>query len=207
MAIEMTELQERFDAEQAKGYRGATVDPNPNSAYSQETDPMTSPRAPRHGSNFLHIDEFADPNNPEIDNIHGRSGLSEADIEAAGQVSDTITVAADATGTTGQTTVEPDRAPFDGVVEAATLTPTETITGDATNYRTFTLRNVTKGENLGSVTTEATKTGGTAYPLTLDGTPDVSEGDELSVVETVAGTGVAHAGATVSVTFQQTDTA
>lgn len=207
MAIEMTELQERFDAEQAKGYRGATVDPNPNSAYSQETDPMTSPRAPRHGSNFLHIDEFADPNHPDIDEIHGRAGLSDEDIEAAGQVTITDTIPAQADADTVQTTELDDVAPFDGVVEAASFTPAETITGDATNNRVFTLRNVSKGEDLGAVTTVATKTADVAAALTLDGTPTVSEGDELSVIETVGGTGVAHDGGTISVTFQQTDTA
>ncbi len=206
MTIDMSALQERFDEEQAKGYRGARVDPNPNSAYSQETDPMTSPRAPRHGETFLHIDEYADPNNPYIDDIHTRAGLSDEDIEAAGQVTITGAIAAHATAGTGQTTVLASKAPADGEVEAATFTPTATITGHADNNRIFTLRNKTKSEDLGSLTTVATKTAATQYTFTLDGTPVVSQGDVISVIETVAGTGVAHGGAAVSVTFQQTDT-
>lgn len=206
MAIENTELQERFDAELAKGYRGARVDPNPNSAYSQETDPMTSPRAPRHGSNFLHIDEFADPSHPDIADIHGRSGLDAADIEAAGEQTLTDTIPAQAVAATVQTTVLDFAAPSDGVVEAASFTPDATITGDATNNRIFTLRNVTKGEDLGAIDTTTTLTEDVAEALTLDGTPNVSGGDKLSVIETVGGTGVAHGGGTISVTFQQTGT-
>lgn len=204
--ISLGDLPERWAEEQAKGYRGARIDPNPNSAYSQETDPMTSPRAARHGSNFVIIDEYVDPDSPYADQVHDRTGLTDEEVEAAGQVTDSVAVAADATGTTGQTTLEPDTAPFDGVLESASFTPTATITGDATNNRTFTVHNVTKNTNLASVTTVATKTAATDYAMTVSGTPEVSEGDELSVVETVGGTGVAHGGATISLTFQQTDT-
>ncbi len=206
MTVDMSTLQERFDEELAKGYRGARVDPNPNSAYSQESDPMTSPRAPRHGSNLLHIDEYADPSNPDIGSIHDRTGLTDAEVEAAGEVTITGAIAAHATAGTGQTTVLDARAPADGVVESARFTPTATITGHADNHRIFTLRNKTKGEDLGSLTTVATKTAATVYTFTLDGTPVVSEDDQISVIETVAGTGVAHGGAAVSVTFQQDDT-
>lgn len=207
MAFSIGSLQEDFDADAAKGYRGARIDPNPNSAYSQETDPMTSPRAARHGTNFVVIDEFADPDNPDIDTYHDRTGLDDAAVEAAGESTDVVVLLADASAATGQTTTADTTADDDGVVTAAVFRPTATITGDADNYRTFTLRNATKDEDLASVTTVATKTAATDYTMTLDGTPTVSAGDEFEVVETVAGTGVAHGGGTVTVTVQQTGTA
>jgi hypothetical protein len=205
------EVQDRIDAENAKGYRGARVDPEPNSAYSQETDPMTSPRAARHGTNFMHIDEYADPDNPEYEHIYGRMGLDSEEgqdrVEALGETTDVVVVLADASAATGQSTTGDTTPDDDGLVEAATFRPVATITGHADNHRIFTLRNATKGEDLASITTVATKTADTDYAMTLDGSPTVSAGDELQVVETVAGTGVAHGGATVTVRMQQTDTA
>lgn len=202
MTVNVSSLQDEFDADLARGYRGAKVDPLPNSAYSQESDPMTSPRAPRHGSNFLTIDEYADPDNPDIDTIYGRAGLDDAASDALNTQTITDTVPAHATAGTGATTPLDGAAEFDGSVTAATFNPTSTITGDADNNRIFTLRNATKDEDLASITTVATKTGGAAVAMTLDGSPDVSAGDEFEVVETVAGTGVAHAGATFVITVE-----
>lgn len=203
--ISLGTLEEDWAAEQEKGYRGARIDPNPNSAYSQETDPMTSPRAERHGSNFVIIDEYVDPDSPYAAQVHDRTGLTDAEVLSDNTEVITIVVPAHATAGTGQTTDADETAPFDGTVTSATFTPTATITGHADNNRIFTLRNETKGETLATLTTVATKTIGVAAAMTLDGTPDVSEGDELSVVETVAGTGVAHAGGTVRVTVVATD--
>jgi hypothetical protein len=203
--ISLGDLPERWAEEQAKGYRGARIDPNPNSAYSQETDPMTSPRAERHGSNFVIIDEYVDPDSPYADQVHDRTGLSDADVLAENTHLIVAAVPAEATASDEPTTTLDETAPADGTVTGATFTPTATITGHADNNRTFTLRNATTDEDLGLVTTVATKTAATAYALTLDGTPTVSQDDELEVVESVAGTGVAHGGGTFRITVTATD--
>lgn len=41
----VSEVQARADEETAQGFSGTKVDPLPNEAYSQETDPTTSPSA------------------------------------------------------------------------------------------------------------------------------------------------------------------
>lgn len=204
MAIDMSDLQARFDAEQAKGYRGARIDPNPNSAYSQESDPMTSPRAPRHGTDFVIIDEYADPENPYIDQIHDRTGLDEEALTAAQTQTLTTTLAAQGTAGTAGAAKTLGTANFDGEVDSATITPTATITGDATNNRTFKVYNKTADHALFTVTTTTTQTGGTEYSLAADGSDQtVSSGDVLEVRQSVGGTGVAHGGATVTATITQ----
>ena len=205
MTISLGDLPERWAEEQTKGYRGARIDPNPNSAYSQETDPMTSPRAERHGSNFVIIDEYVDPDSPYADQVHDRTGLSDADVLAENTHVITAAIPAEATAAATNDTNLDESAPADGTVTAATFTPTATITGHADNNRTFKLRNATTDEDLGTLTTVATKTAATAYNFTLDGTPTVSQDDDLEVTETVAGTGVAHGGGTVRVTITATD--
>lgn len=202
----MSDLQARFDEEQAKGYRGARIDPNPNSAYSQESDPMTSPRAPRHGSDFVIIDEYADPDSPYFDEVHNRTGLSDAEAEAAGDVTETGTIPAQGTAGTAGANRTLFKAPSDGTATGATFTPTATITGDATNNRTFQVYNKTADHALFTIDTVATKTGGTGYEMTADGSDQtVSQDDVIEVRQTVGGTGVAHGGAEFAVAFDQAD--
>lgn len=200
-------VQAAVDAETAKGYRGARVDFNENSAYSQETDPMTSPGGIRY--NQINIDEYVDPENPmdtDTTPIFGRTGISDP-AEAAFDVQ-TLTIAApaQATAATGQTTEAPKEIKSDGTITGATFTPTATIVGDATNNRIFKLRNVTAGHPLFKIDTVATKTGGTSYAMVADGgDQSVSIGDELQVIETTGGTGVAHGGASVVATSTEQD--
>jgi hypothetical protein len=96
-------------------------------------------------------------------------------------------------------------APFDGTVTEVTITPEAALTANGTNYRTFALVNKGQaGAGATSVATFATDTPTTddlvafdEKALTLSGTAanlDVTEGDVLAVVETVAGSGVAHSG-------------
>lgn len=205
MTVDMSDLQARIDAENEKGYRGARIDPNPNSAYSQESDPMTSPRAPRHGSDFVIIDEYADPDNPYIEDIHNRTGLDDADVAAEGLRTVTGTIPAQATAGTAGANKTLGKSPVDGTATGATITPVGTITGHADNNRTFKVYNKTADHPLFTVTTTATKTGGAASALAADGSDQtVSQDDVLEVRQTVAGTGVAHTGAsfTVSITAQ-----
>jgi hypothetical protein len=103
-------------------------------------------------------------------------------------------------------------APFAGTVTAASFTPEAAITGDNTNTRTLTLRNTGQaGAGTTTVATLAFTTGnnGVAFDekaFTLSGTPAnlvVAEGDVLTVVETVAGSGLANPGGRVEVTFSR----
>lgn len=116
------------------------------------------------------------------------------------------TIPALAAGVAGDQTI--GEAPFAGTVSAASFTPEAAITGDNTNTRTLTV--VNKGQAGAGSTAAATlafTTGnnGVAFDekaFTLSGTPAnlvVAEGDILAVVETVAGTGLAHAGGLVQV--------
>lgn len=197
-------IQAEFDADLARGYRGARVDPNPNSAYSQETDPTTSPGVVPYGQSQINIDEYADPDSP-FQPIYGRQGITDADLPNLDKQTITQALAAEATAGTGRTTEVGTASEFDGTITAATFNPTTTITGDATNNRTFKLHNDTAGHPLFTLTTTATKTGGVAVAMTADGgNQAVSIGDELSIVETVGGTGVAHGGATIVATVTET---
>lgn len=99
-------------------------------------------------------------------------------------------------------------APFAATVTSASLTPEAAITGDNTNTRTFTV--VNKGAAGAGTTVAATLAftagvNGVAFDeraFTLSvvaNTTTVAEGDILAVVETVAGTGLAHAGGHIQV--------
>lgn len=210
MTFSVSSLQTEIDADQERGYRGAKVDPLPNSAYSQETDPMTSPGSgdqPR-GGYRMQIDEFADPDNPHIADIHGRVGLTDTDVLTALTQHLTGSVDAQATAGTAGANKELGQSQFDGTVTAVSMTPVGTITGDATNNRTFKVYNKTAGHALFTVTTTATKTAGVSSALVADGSnQSVSEGDELEIRQTVGGTGVAHTGVAFTVTIVATDAA
>lgn len=118
-------------------------------------------------------------------------------------------VPAQATANAGQSIVIGE-APADATVTSATIVPNAGVTGHATNYRTFTLQN--KGQD-GTGTTSVATFSTNATPandlaasderaLTLSGTAanlNVSEGDELALVETVAASGVAHSGYRVQI--------
>lgn len=118
-----------------------------------------------------------------------------------------------ATGPTAQDNVV-GRAPQAGVVTAVTLTPEATITGTATNFRTFRL--VNRGQDGSGTTVVASLAfdgaGVTApafderaLPLSgVAGATTVAEGDVLVLDEVVTGTGLASPGATVSVTVART---
>lgn len=122
------------------------------------------------------------------------------------------TVAASAAAGTAQSHTV-DIAPFDGTVTAVTFTPDATVTGAATNYRTFTL--VNKGQAGAGSTTVASlafssgsvvATGFDETAITLSGTPanlTVAAGDVLAWVETVAGTGLSSPGGVVSVVIDR----
>jgi len=208
MAINIATTEARIAEEQEKGYRGARVDPHPNSAYSMESDPMTSPSAPRHGTNFVIIDEFADPASPYFGDVHGRMGLDDSDVAAAGL--QTLTKAAPAqavAGTAGAAVLMGD-AEHDGTVLTAKITPTATIVGDAVNNRTFKVWNKTANHALFTVTTTATKNAGVESDMVADGADQtVSLGDDLEIRQTVAGTGVAHTGVSIKITVRETGTA
>lgn len=96
-------------------------------------------------------------------------------------------------------------APFAGSVTAAKIVPEANLTANATNYRTFQV--VNKGADGNGTTVVATFATDTVttddladfdeHSLTLSavaGATTVAAGDVLAVVETVAGTGVAHSG-------------
>ena len=201
--VDNSSLQTEFDADLAKGYRGARVDPNPDSAYSQKTDPMTSPGVIPYNKSQINIDEYADPDNPDTP-VYGRPGITDAELTALDLQTITQAIAAEATAGTGQTTKVGTAVEFDGTVTGATFNPTATITGDATNNRTFKLHNDTAGHPLFTITTTATKTAGVAVAMTADGSDQtVSAGDELSVIETTGGTGIAHGGASVVATVTE----
>lgn len=96
-----------------------------------------------------------------------------------------------------------------GVVTAVSITPSAAVTAHATNYRTFSVINKGQsGAGTAVVASFATDTVSTddlvafdEKALTLGATADlvVAEGDILAAVETVAASGVAHGGYTVSV--------
>lgn len=205
-------IETKFDAEQAKGYRGAKIDPEPNSAYSQETDPTTSPRAQRHGTDFVEIDQFADPNNPRIDSIYGTDGLTDAALAAQDVQVKTDTAPAEVTASDVDTTpLEGLTAPFDGAITAVRIKTAGATTGHASNFRVFTVRNKTKGVNVAIWSTDSDVDGtladNTYVSMGVEGSGagNVSLGDEFELVETVGGTGVAHGLVTVEATFNQTD--
>lgn len=171
---------------------------------------MTSPGPgdqPR-GGYRIEIDEWADPDNPHADNIHGRVGLTDAEALAANtQVIDGSVPAQAVAGTAGANKTM-GKAKFDGTVTTAKLTPVGTITGDATNNRTFKVYNKTKDHPLFTVTTTATKTAATQYSLAADGSNQkVSEGDTIEVRQSIGGTGVAHTGVAFEITVVAQDAA
>lgn len=201
-------VQAEFDADLEKGFRGARVDPNPNSAYSQETDPTTSPRAGRLGDSRFLIDEYMDENNPDADKNHTRQGIvdgSPSQVADSTQVVGPQSVVARAAGAGGTTTFT-ETAQFDGSAASAKVTLDTALTGDAANNRTLTVRNVTKELDMFALTTTATIAAGTATTIPVNGAAtnrEVSSGDKFSLVETTAGTGVARSVGTVEFTVTQ----
>lgn len=199
-------LKTQFDAETAKGYHGAKVDPNPNSAYSQETDPMTSPGVIPYYKSQFQIDEWADPANPEYDNIHHtRAGITVAEAALLRVRTIDGNAPAVAVAINTQTTALDVVSPFDGDFTGATITAVVAITADATNNRKFVLRNETKGRNQYEFTTSTALAAGAAVVMSAVSGANlaVSEEDEFSIVETVNGTGQAHGGVHVIGTINQ----
>jgi hypothetical protein len=109
-------------------------------------------------------------------------------------------------------TADPDQtvgeAPFDGTVTGVALTPEAAVTGDNTNNRTFTLVNKgAAGTGTTVVATLALTTGVNlvafdekAFTLSaVAGATTVAAEDVLAVVETHAGTGLAHSGGLVEI--------
>ncbi len=103
-------------------------------------------------------------------------------------------------------------APFAGVVAAVSLTPEATITGAATNFRTF--RVINRGQNgagtavvaslaFDAATVTAAAFDERAIPLTV--ATAVAQGDVLILDEVVAGTGLASPGGQITVTFTRGD--
>lgn len=106
---------------------------------------------------------------------------------------------------TGSTTYFPP-VPFAGIVSAASLLPATALTGDPTNNRIFTLKN--GATTVAILTTTASQVAGTPVAMVLSGTPAnlvVAAGDNLSIVETVGGTGVVTGGFQATVSIARTD--
>lgn len=108
-------------------------------------------------------------------------------------------------GTTQNTDVA--EVPFNGTITGFTLTPNAAVAANGTNYRTFALQNRGQAGTGTTVlaTMDTSSTGFTVHDEragALSATAadlEVAAGDILAVVETVAGTGVAHGGFLVSV--------
>lgn len=117
-----------------------------------------------------------------------------------------------ATAGTDQTTIigKVGRA---GVLAAASLLPATTSAFDGTNYRIYTLTNLGQAgagsTSMATLDTSAVAlTAKTERAMALSGTPAnlaVAAGDILAIVETHAGTGVAHGGALFDSTIDVTD--
>lgn len=119
-----------------------------------------------------------------------------------------LSVRVPAQGTAGNAqTTDLGIAQFAGSVSSVKIIPDATVATDGTNYRTFEVRNEgAAGAGTNKVTDPATANNGTSATsltaqiprsLTLNPTAAslvVAEGDVLSIVEAVAGTGVAHGG-------------
>lgn len=101
-------------------------------------------------------------------------------------------------------------SPADGTVTAVSIVPVAAVTAHGTNYRTFQVQNRGQsGSETTVIATFATDTPTTddlaafdekAVPLTATVADlNVAEGDQLAVLETVAGTGVAHGGYQIKV--------
>jgi hypothetical protein len=101
-------------------------------------------------------------------------------------------------------------APFAGTVSSVIITPEAALTANGTNYRTFSVVNKGQaGAGTTAVATFATDTPTTDDLVAFDdksitlsavsGATTVADGDVLAVVETHAGTGVAHSGYKVTV--------
>jgi hypothetical protein len=114
-------------------------------------------------------------------------------------------------------TADPDQtvgeAPFDGTVTGVSITPEAAATGDNTNNRTFTLVNKgASGAGTTAIATLALTTGinlvafdEKAFTLSVvANATTVTAEDILAVVETHAGTGLAHSGGLVEVELSRT---
>lgn len=116
------------------------------------------------------------------------------------------TIAADVDQTVGE-------APFDGTVTGVSLTPEAAVTGDNTNYRTFTL--VNKGASGAGTTVIATLALTTGVNLVafdekaftlsaVAGATTVTAEDILAVVEVHTASGLAHSGGLVEIEISRT---
>lgn len=102
-------------------------------------------------------------------------------------------------------------APFDGTVSSVTIIPEAAVAANGTNFRTFRL--VNKGQTgtgttvIASLATSATSlVAFDEIALPLSGTAAnlvVTAGDVLAADETVAASGVAHAGYTIKVNIDR----
>lgn len=201
-------LQAEFDADEIKGYRGATVDPYPNSAYSFETDPMTSPGSgDTRGPQRFIIDEFADPNNPYINEIYGRAGIVEDSPQDLANENKVVQKAIVARAVLAVGTSDIGLVPHDGTVSNCKIVLTDAVVAGGANFRVFTVRNKTKGLDAFVLSTTATPIGaGVEVTVPVNGAAtnrNASEGDEFVLVETVAGTGQAHSAGSIKFTAVQ----
>lgn len=109
-------------------------------------------------------------------------------------------LAAQATaGDTGTTVLSNFSVPFDGVIVKVEIVPRAAITANATNFAAYTLQN--KGQQGAGTTPVASRSwaatnsaAGTKESATLNGTPanrEVKAGDQLQLVRTVGGSGLA----------------
>lgn len=115
-----------------------------------------------------------------------------------------------AQGTAGATQQQPlGEAQYAGTVTEVTIIPKAGVTANGTNFRT--IRVLNKGPAgagstvIASLALDSPGTDDlTAYDektIPLSGTPAVAAGDVLSVDETVAGTGLAHGGYDVQLSY------
>lgn len=113
-----------------------------------------------------------------------------------------------AQGTAGTTqATDITEVQFNGTITGASLTTPVAIVANGTNYRIFTLMNRGQAGTGTTViaTCDTSVTGFTAHDeraMTLTATAadlEVAAGDILAIVETIAGTGVAHTGFLASV--------
>jgi hypothetical protein len=102
-------------------------------------------------------------------------------------------------------------APYDCKVVAVSLVPSAAITADGTNYATYTLTRHTAGASATTVATRVWSAGNsaavTSEAMTLSGTAanlQLTAGDTLSIVKTVAASGLLIPAVLLVVTYQLT---
>lgn len=97
-------------------------------------------------------------------------------------------------------------APYKCTVTAATLVPSAAITADGTNYAIYTLTRHTAGASAATAATRswiATNSAAmTAESMTLGAGVSLAQGDTLTIIKTVAGTGLLIPNCLIVVTYQ-----